>query len=191
MSKFLLILKRSSEAVPDDQGEFARKVAAFRKATGKPEQFVLQCACAVHDAGFSVLFERFGPQERFRIAAIEKDGAAGDSSGVPRRKSIKVEEIDDAGWKCPHCGNAGGYVQCSGCNTIICGSSVRSVPGADIFNCRVSCGRTGSLIPLEEVSGHDATAPGGQQRAASEAHGARLIKEAPRFDVPLLGKPRR
>lgn len=191
MSKFLPILKRNSVHVASERAQFDRRVAALRVATGKPERFVVQCACAVYDAGFSVLFERFGSHERFRIAAIEKDGAAGASGGVPRRRSIRVEEIDDAGWKCPHCGNAGDYVHCGGCNTIICGSSVRSVPGTKVFNCRASCGRTGSLVPLEEVSGHDATASGAHRRAAPKARGARLLREAPPPDLPQLGKPHR
>lgn len=183
MRKFLSHFRRGSERAADDRREFARKLAAFRKSTGKSERFVLPCACAVQDAGFIVLFERVDPNDKFRITAIETEPVRSTANGTPHPRILNPDDIDTGGWRCPHCGDTSGFVLCGRCRMVICGRSVRSVAGTEEFACRPSCGATGSLGPLLEVAGQDVP--------VSAGHADRMIGAAPQFTTPLLGRPRR
>lgn len=105
-----------ARTVEDVQDDFAAKLGALRKATGRPERFVSHCACALHDRPFVVVYERTDPAKPFMIAGIYKDRAEAvvdtekDSlhalPSAGNRRSVPAAEIDTAGWRCPHCGCA-------------------------------------------------------------------------------------
>ncbi|MCW5625506.1 MAG: hypothetical protein KIT73_12390, partial [Burkholderiales bacterium] len=184
----VVVPKRDSNS--REQQSFSEKLKAFRKATGTPEKFLVVCACARYDAPFTVRFERFGPEDRFQIVAICADGGTGTAKAAQKRRVLRAEEIDDAGWRCPHCGNDRGYVHCGQCQTIVCGSGIQELIGSRRFVCRPSCGETGSLTSLTEVTGTDAPPEKPHGHAAPRRHAARLLDAGRSPSVPLLGKPR-
>lgn len=156
----------SGRAVTTAQVSFAEKLAALRKATGRPERFVSACVCALHDRPFTVVYERIDTTKPFTIAAIHAGTAQGsgnvgkEGAGlfglVTPRRSVPAAEIDMTGWRCPHCGCAAHVVACQSCGTTICGGRTVRGPGMDaVFNCRRSCGARGTLIDAAVVHGVD------------------------------------
>lgn len=150
------------------QDDFAAKLGALRKATGRPERFVSHCACALHDRPFVVVYERTDPAKPFTIAGIYQDRAeanvdTGKDSvpalpGAGHRRSVSAAEIDTAGWRCPHCGCAARVIACESCGTTICGGRTVRGPGMDdVFNCRPSCGARGTLTDAAVIHGRDGT----------------------------------
>jgi hypothetical protein len=140
---------------------FAEELAAYRKATGKPETRVIPCRCAVTALPFALHFERLSLAHRFQIGRIE----AGTESGgectprslfarEPQSRSYDAKEFDWAGYACPHCGNRAGTVYCGECQETICAGRVRSLPnGSKAFACHDACGATGELEACGHVHG--------------------------------------
>lgn len=183
----------AGRTVATAQESFAEKLAALRKATGRPERFVSACACALHDRPFTVVYERIDTTKPFTIAAIHAFTAQGSGDirqkGVslfgtrPLQKSVSATEIDMTGWRCPHCGCAAHVVACKSCGTTICGGrTVRGPGGEDVFNCRPSCGARGTLTDASVVHGVDGAyktvpriaSPSGRTTALPSANGLRL-----------------
>ena len=141
------------------QDVFAQKLSALRLATGRPERFVSLCACAIHDKAFQVVYERCEADRPFVIAGIYKDGEGGDDAREAARlrssKTLPASSIDTTGWRCPHCEDKGGRsIACDKCGTTVCGGRTRAYPGtADVFECRSSCGRRGTLKEAELIKG--------------------------------------
>jgi hypothetical protein len=140
--------------------EFANAVAAFRKATGKPETRTIPCRCAVTGRAFDIVFERLSPAQRFQITRIEQDDGDSDrgnaGGGRSRRKlqpkSYDAAEFDWAGHICPHCGNHSGLVYCGECQETVCAGRVRPLPdGSKSFACHDGCGATGTTEPSSHV----------------------------------------
>jgi hypothetical protein len=173
MSNFLTRLTRQVSTAREtpaamQRGEFQNEVAAFRKATGKPETRTIPCRCAVTGRVFVILFERFSPAHRFQIARIEQDDAPGDrgnaaggwSGRKPQLKSYDAAEFDWAGRICPHCGNRSGLVYCCECRETVCAGRVRPLPdGSKSFACHDGCGATGTTEPSSHVHGAGASRP--------------------------------
>lgn len=148
--------QKSSTAVDDLKSDFARKVGAFRAATGRPERFVTRCACAIHDRGFTVVYERTDPARPFILTGIYKDGEgeSGGSTAASRSRTLAASEIDHTGWRCPYCANESHHIACDHCDTTVCGGRTRRYPGTrDVFACRDSCGARGTLIEAPTVEG--------------------------------------
>lgn len=145
--------------VDDMKSDFAHKLGAFRAATGRPERFVMRCACAIHDREFAVVYERTDLTRPFIITGIYRDGE-GDSAGgtrgdadAARRRTLAASEVDHTGWRCPFC-HQERQINCNGCHMAVCGGKTRSYPGTgDIFTCRDSCGARGTLIECSTVTG--------------------------------------
>lgn len=147
---------KTPTTVDDIKSDFARKLGAFRAATGRPERFITRCACAIHDKGFTVVYERTDPARPFILTGIYKDGDGeqGGSTSASRSRTLPSSEIDHTGWRCPYCANASHHVDCDRCATTVCGGRTRRYPGtADIFACRDSCGARGTLIEAKAVHG--------------------------------------
>ena len=141
--------------VGEMKDDFAHRLGAFRAATGRPERFVTRCACAVHDKGFTVVYERTDPAQAFIITDIYKDGEddAPSSAGATRHRTLPAAEADNTGWACPYCGNEH-QIGCHQCHTTVCGGKTRGYPGTgDIFTCRGSCGARGTLVVAPTVKG--------------------------------------
>ena len=49
-----------------------QQLAKVREATGTPERFVADFACALHDRAFRVTFARFSSAQRFRCESVDK-----------------------------------------------------------------------------------------------------------------------
>jgi hypothetical protein len=144
-------------------------VAAFRKATGKPETRTIPCRCAVTGRTFDIVFERFSPADRFQIARIEQDDAASDSADTggglsgrkPQLKTYDGTEFDWADYVCPHCGNRSGTVHCGDCQETVCAGRVHLFPdGMRSFACHDACGSIGTIKPTSHVHGAAASSPG-------------------------------
>lgn len=156
----------SGRAVTAAQESFAEKLAALRKATGRPERFVSECMCALHDQPFTVVYERIDTAKPFTISGIHAGSAQGscnvgkEGTGLfsfrQARKSVAAADIDMTGWLCPHCGCADHVVACQSCGTTVCGGrTVRGHGREDVFNCRPSCGARGTLMDASIVHGVD------------------------------------
>ncbi len=176
------MIKKLEQTKPD----ISQKIAALRKATGRPERFILNCACAVKDKGFSVIMERFDDKVPFTIASTVTE--AGDSSGAsPAPRTLKASDVDFTGWKCPFCGDTGGTVSCQGCNTVICSGRVRREDGSRMFHCRDSCGLSSALSPVQEIRGGDGRERAGTSTALPRlANAARSALGASSPSLPLL-----
>jgi hypothetical protein len=49
-----------------------QQLAKLREATGSPERFTADFACARHDRAFRVTFARFSPAQRFRCESVDQ-----------------------------------------------------------------------------------------------------------------------
>jgi hypothetical protein len=177
------VLPAPDRSRPED---FARKVEAFRRAMGKPDRFILPGVCAVFDCGFSVTFERFNPGDVFRIAGIDKATSGGN--GATALRTLEAEVLDCSGWMCPWCGDTRGFVVCASClNTPVCSGRVGTHHGRRIFHCRDSCGASGEMLPLAEVTGADGIQGPGHAWGLSGQQNLLV----PSSGGPLLGKPRK
>lgn len=170
---------KSPGTVDELKSNFARKIGAFRTATGRPERFVTRCACAVHDKGFTAVYERTDPARPFILTGIYKDGE-GDATGVAgteRSRTLPASEVDHTGWRCPYCLNDR-QINCDECRSTVCGGKTHRYPGTgDIFTCRDSCGARGALIDATTVKGVE---PSGK------AAGRKPNADADRFPAPGL-----
>ncbi|OPF64420.1 hypothetical protein BC358_06195 [Hydrogenophaga sp. H7] len=188
MDMKLTIWEPKTPATVDDlKNDFARKVGAFRAATGRPERFVTRCACAIHDKGFSVAYERTDPARPFILTGIYKDGEgdSGGSTSASRSRTLPSSEIDHTGWRCPYCANESHHIACDRCDTTVCGGRTRRYPGtADIFACRESCGARGTLVESKTVGGVEPTRSPVSSKPISE----RL--PSPSADALRLGAPK-
>lgn len=177
---------KSSATAEKMKSDFARKLGAFRAATGRPERFVTRCACAIHDKGFTVVYERTDTARPFILTGIYKDGE-GDvagGTGTARTRTLSASEVDHAGWRCPYCGEDR-HINCTGCHTGVCGGKTRRYPGTgDIFTCRDSCGARGTLVDCPSVTGIEST----RKPASSKAVAERL--PTPGADALRLGGPK-
>jgi hypothetical protein len=167
MSNFLTRWSKKPSATPETstsmrQEAFQNEVAAFRKATGKPETRTIPCRCAGTGQGFTIVFERLSPAHRFQIARIDRESASSDPSNgfsglsgrTPHQKSYDAAEFDWAGYVCPHCGNRAGTVYCGQCRETVCAGRVRALPdGSKSFACHDGCGATGVTEPSSHVHG--------------------------------------
>lgn len=182
--------KSSSPAsVPQD---LANKLGALRMATGRADRVVSACVCAVHDKPFTVVYERTDPAKPFTIAGIYKPGeeggseGAGGSTGATRPRTLPVEDVDCAGWQCPHCGSDM-QVNCSHCHTVVCGGKTRSYPGTkEIFECRASCGARAALVLATTFSGVDPAQPARPARTQPQ----HTALPSPASDALRLGAPK-
>lgn len=150
--------KASSELTT--KAEFDRKIAEFRRASGKLESCRIDFVCAKTAEPFSVLFERASAAERFAVAKIQKLGgahAAPASSTLPALRSFDVNEFSFASWRCPCCGN-GSFVHCA-CGQNSCQAKVwRADDGRAYHRCEPGCGSVGEIGTLRSVQ---ASAGGG------------------------------
>lgn len=171
--------------VDDLKSDFARKVGAFRAATGRPERFVTRCACAIHDKGFSVVYERNDPAQPFVLTGIYKDGESTEAfgAGAGRGRTLSPSEVDHTGWRCPYC-ESGQHIACDQCRATVCGGKTRRYPGtSDVFTCRASCGARGTLVLALSVTGAELA-----HKAAANSHASRQTATAP-DGVLRLGAP--
>jgi hypothetical protein len=181
--KLTLWEPKSSATAEEMKSDFARKLGAFRAATGRPERFVTRCACAIHDKGFTVVYERTDPARPFILTGIYKDGEGevASGTGTARTRTLSASEVDHAGWRCPYCGNDR-HIDCTGCHTGVCGGKTRRYPGTgDIFTCRASCGARGTLVECPTVTGTEAR----RRPVVSQPFAERLA--APGSDLVRLG----
>ncbi|MBE0613798.1 MAG: hypothetical protein IH604_09055 [Burkholderiales bacterium] len=175
--------------------EFAQKVKAFRQATGKPERFSIACACAEHDRGFTVTFERMGTGEKWRIASTVKIAGQEQPRSLfgkakPRVLEVALGEVDNSKWTCPWCQNTRGYVHCGSCNTIVCGARRREEGGQSLFRCRDSCGESGSLGVLKSLTGADAPSSSAKAKPSGLLGGSAPRPSLPGGSNPALDKPK-
>lgn len=154
-----LTVWKASSSVASTKEDFEKKLSALRMATGRPERFVTRCACAMHDKGFTAIYERTEPARPFILVGIHKDGEGNEpqSAGAARSLTLPAAEVDHTGWRCPHCGNDM-HIGCDQCQTNVCGGKTRRYPGtSDIFSCRTSCGARGTLVDAQTVKGIEPT----------------------------------
>ncbi len=129
-----------------------QQLAGLREATGTPERFVLDFACARHDRAFRVTFARFSPAQRFRCESIVKS-ESGQATTIERLQGllrpaealrVRTEDVDLSSVSCASCAAASGWTLCAKCKTLICGarSSGRSWD---------SCGAHFQTAPLDAL----------------------------------------
>jgi len=144
------------------KAEFDRKIAEFRRASGKLETCRIDFVCAKSAEPFSVLFDRASAAEKFAVKEIEKIGATKTSSSptsLPALRSFDTNEFSFAAWRCPCCGN-GSFVHCA-CGQNSCQAKVwRADDGRTYHKCEPGCGSVGEIGTLRNVQ---ASAGGGGQ----------------------------
>ncbi len=135
------------------KAEFDRKVAEFRRASGKLETCRIDFVCAKTAEPFSVLFDRASAAEKFAVARIEKIGtakSAPSSSYLPALRSFEVSDFSFAAWRCPCCGN-GSFVHCP-CGQNSCQAKVRRADDGRMYHtCEPGCGSVGEIGTLRNV----------------------------------------
>lgn len=153
--------------VPEGMSDFRRRVAAFRTATGTPEQFVLSCACAKMDRPFLIVFERCDSSAPFRIGAIERaEPSSGKGEHISPR-TLPATALNFSGFACPWCGDQHSVIACADCNTFVCGGRSLSWETQARFYCRSSCGAGNRpLTDLNEIQGADAPSRPGARTAS-------------------------
>jgi hypothetical protein len=132
-----------------------QQLAKLREATGTPERFVVDFACARHDRAFRVTFARFSPAERFRCESVDKS-ESGQATTMARFQGllrpaealrVRSEDVDFSTVSCAWCAAASGWTLCAKCKTMVCGA--RST--GSYFTCRNSCGAKFQTAPLEAL----------------------------------------
>jgi len=150
-----------SSQASDRREAFANELAAYRKATGKPESRSIPCRCAVTARAFVIVFERVSPAHRFQIARIDAGPADGGESRLhrllferaPQLRCYEAAEFDWAGCVCPHC-RTSGLINCDHCRETVCSGRTRPLPnGGRAFACQDACGATGETEPATHVQG--------------------------------------
>ena len=88
-----------------------QQLARLREATGTPERFVLDFACARHDRAFRVTFARFSPAQRFRCESVDKS-ESGQATTIERLQGllrpaealrVRTEDVDLSTVSCAWC----------------------------------------------------------------------------------------
>lgn len=205
MNKNWLTLRSEEKAIAPDkkaqlaarQDDFARKVGALRKATGKLETRRLRFLCACTSGAFVAEFERDTPAELFRVARIEKEPAGGQGNASfaaatrPAERVFDFGDFDTSGWHCPGCGNGGDiFVHCH-CGNNVCKGRTKYLPGGrEMFTCHPGCGSTGELQPYEKIH-TEQPRPSTLTRGRPALPGAAARPALPPSDIPRLSGPRR
>jgi len=143
-----------------------QQLARLREATGTPERFVADFACARHDRTFRVTFARFSPAQRFRCESVDKieshQATIARLQGLLRPAEalrVRTEEVDFSALSCAWCAASSGWTLCAQCKTLVCGA--RS--SGHSFTCRDSCGAHFQTAPLDAL---DAARSGSSTRLA-------------------------
>lgn len=153
-SKAAVPVKKAELAVRQD--DFARKVAQLRAATGRAETRRARFVCTRTSGQFTVQFERVNPQDKFRIARIEKNQAGGAGGAGAAQKHLAGDDFDTSGFYCAHCNAGDGFVYCSGCGAQVCRGRTTQLPnGADYFRCRDGCDAVGELDTYDKIHAED------------------------------------
>jgi hypothetical protein len=202
MTFFLMPRRNGEDAVRSAPSEdrkvaFANEMAAYRKATGKPESRAIPCRCAVTARLFTLQFERVSPAHPFQIARIEAATEGGGERRLarspfargPERRSYDIAEFDWAGCVCPHC-RASGSINCGTCGETVCSGRLRTLPtGGRAFACHDGCGATGEIEPATQIQGTAASRPGllGQtpaMKALPRPQGLKALPGSKRLRLP-------
>ena len=152
-----------------------QQLAKLREATGTPERFVMDCACARHDRAFRVTFARFSAAQRFRCESVDKTESLQATTMARLQRllrpaealRVRSEEVDFSTVSCAWCAAASGWTLCGKCKTMIC--DARSTGRS--FTCRDSCAAQFQTAPLDAL---DAARPGSSARLAI-GHGRTLL----------------
>ncbi|WP_156964457.1 hypothetical protein [Methylocapsa aurea] len=143
-----------------------KELARLREATGTPERFVLDFACARHDRAFRVTFARYSAAQRFRCESIDKTES--HQSTIERLQGllrpaealrVRTEDVDVSTVSCAWCAADSGWTLCARCKTLVCGARKTGRS----FICRDSCGGKFWTEPLEAL---DAARSGSSARLA-------------------------
>lgn len=133
-----------------------QQLAMLREATGIPERFVLDFACARHDRAFRVTFARFSTAQRFRCESVDKSEPHQSRTmarlqGLLRPAEalrVRAEEVDFSTVSCAWCAASSGWTLCGKCKTMVC--DARSTGRS--FICRDSCGAKFQTAPLQAIN---------------------------------------
>ncbi|WP_461331241.1 hypothetical protein [Bradyrhizobium elkanii] len=165
------------------KAEFDRKVAEFRRASGKLETCRIDFVCAKTGEPFSVLFDRGSAAEKFAVAKVERIGvmkATPSPSSLPALRSFDVNEFSFASWRCPCCGS-GSFVHCA-CGQNSCQANVwRADDGHTYHKCDPGCGSVGELGKLRSMQasaggwGHGKSSAGSGRPALPKTGSAGLL----------------
>ncbi|RVI30878.1 hypothetical protein CN207_07495 [Sinorhizobium meliloti] len=168
------------------RAEFERKMAEFRRATGKLESCRIGFVCAKTAEPFDVEFGRASAAETFTVTAIEKRASSVSMSAmmaanVPAVRNFDIEAFSFAGWRCPCCGNSD-FVRCS-CGQINCRwRPMREVGGRRLYKCEPGCGTEGPLSTMHAIDAAEAAKGGAKPKALS----ATVRPSLPASQVPRL-----
>lgn len=177
--------KAAAKAIAS-RAEFERKMAEFRRATGKLESCRIAFVCAKTAEPFDVEFGRASAAEIFKVTAIEKRNSSTSSSAMiaasaPAVRNFEIEAFSFAGWHCPCCGN-GDFVRC-GCGQINCRwRPMREVAGRRLYKCEPGCGAEGPLSTMHAIDAAEAVKSGTKHTALSAA----VRPSLPAAQVPRL-----
>jgi hypothetical protein len=152
-----------------------QQLAKLREATGTPERFAVDFACARHDRAFRVTYARFSAAQRFRCESVDKSESHQSTTmarlpGLLRPAEalrVRSEDVDFSTMSCAWCTAASGWTLCAKCKTMVCGA--RSTGRS--FTYRNSCGAKFQTAPLETL---DAARSGSSARLAI-GHSQKLL----------------
>src|ERR1019366_6494814 len=98
-----------------------QQLAKLREATGTPERFAVDFACARHDRAFRVTFARFSAAQRFRCESGDKSESHQSTTmarlqGLLRPAEalrVRSEDVDFSTMSCAWCMAASGWTLCA------------------------------------------------------------------------------
>jgi hypothetical protein len=172
-----LVATETKTVLAAREDDFARKLEALRRATGRAETHQLRFVCAHSSQYFVVHFERLNPKDKFRVARFEKlsghSGSAASGTCSPAQV-LSCDDFDPVFFPCSYCGTSSGFVWCDHCQTHVCkGRTVLFPGGIESYRCHDGCGAMGVLEPYDKVH--------------AEPHAASLSKIGrPAFSAPQL-----
>jgi hypothetical protein len=152
-----------------------QQLAKVREATGTPERFVADFACALHDRAFRVTFARFSSAQRFRCESVDKTESH-QATTLARLQGflrpadalrVRTEEVDFSTVPCAWCADDTRWTLCDRCKMLVCGA--RS--SGHSFSCRDSCAAQFQTARHDAL---DAARAGSSTRLAIE-HGRTLL----------------
>jgi hypothetical protein len=175
-------------AVAPQKADREAKLAALRKSMSRPEKFILSCACAVRDTGFTAIMERYSQDEQFKLGALEAMSksftSASSSQPSAAPKTRDMESISFTGWKCIACGSSDWPIQCMGCKTLVCAGLTKDTPNGRVFHCRASCGLVGQLTKAENISGASGATVSDAARLRLGGKSTATIRNSARLGLP-------
>lgn len=133
-----------------------------RRLARRPER-TTRHRCTRTSEPFVIIWRRRDADGLYAIHKIIKtqDGFAAQQSSAPAigSRDFAIHEFDMTGNRCPWCGDRRGFLICSQCGEITCGSRTRYQGGVCHMSCTDLCGWSGTVGTATHMGASQSTAP--------------------------------